>query len=199
MIQRILENHVGDDSDIALSRRKFIKHLSYGALLALGTGTPAIAHAAKGRFPSHKSLAFHNLNTGDKLKLTYFEKGRYIKPALKEINHVLRDYRTGDIHPIDVQLLDQLHDLKLTLGVANRPFHIISGYRSPHTNSQLHNESSGVATNSLHMQGRAIDIRIEGVDTRHVRNAALAMHRGGVGYYHQSDFVHLDTGNVRYW
>lgn len=197
MLQRILENHVGDDTDIALSRRRFIKNMAFGALLTMGT--PAIGHAAKGRFPSHKSLAFQNLNTGDKLKLTYFEKGRYIKNALREINFVLRDYRTGDVHPIDIDLLDQLHDLKLALGVTNRPFHIISGYRSPYTNSKLHNESTGVSNNSLHMQGRAIDIRIEGLDTRHIRNAALAMHRGGVGYYHDSNFVHLDTGKFRNW
>ena len=197
MLQRILESHVGDDSDIALSRRRFIKHLACGAVLTLGS--PAIAHAAKGRFPSHKSLAFQNTHTGDKLKLTYFEKGRYIKDAFREINFVLRDFRTGDVYPIDIELLDQLHDLKLMMGVTNRPFHIISGYRSPYTNHRLHNESSGVANNSLHMQGRAIDIRIEGFDTHHIRNAALAMHRGGVGYYRESDFVHLDTGKFRNW
>ena len=196
MLQRILESHVGDDGDIALSRRRFIRHLACGTLLTLGA--PAIAHAAKGRFPSHKSLAFQNTHTGDKLKATYFEKGRYIKGALREINFVLRDFRSGDVHPIDVELLDQLHDLKLILGV-NRPFHIISGYRSPHTNAQLHSQSSGVANNSLHMQGRAIDIRIEDYDTRHIRNAALAMRRGGVGYYAESDFVHLDTGKFRTW
>ncbi|WP_347987218.1 DUF882 domain-containing protein [Methylomonas sp. AM2-LC] len=197
MLQRILENHVGDDTDIASSRRRFIKHLACGALLTMGS--PAIAHAAKGRFPSHKSLAFEHTHTGDKLKLTYFEKNRYIKTALHEINLLLRDYRTDDIYPIDVKLLDQLHDLKLMLGTGNRPFHIISGYRSPYTNGRMHAESSGVANNSLHMQGRAIDIRVEGMDSRHIRNAALALHRGGVGYYRESDFVHLDTGNFRFW
>lgn len=197
MLQRILEVHVGDDSDIVLSRRRFIRHLACGTLLTLG-GAPTIAHAAKGRFPSHKSLAFQNTHTGDKLKLTYFEKGRYIKGALQEINFVLRDFRTGDIYPIDIDLLDQLHDLKLALEI-NRPFHIISGYRSPYTNAKLHGQSSGVANNSLHMQGRAIDIRLEGFDTRHIRNAALAMRRGGVGYYSESDFVHLDTGKFRTW
>jgi uncharacterized protein YcbK (DUF882 family) len=140
-----------------------------------------------------------NPNTGDKLKLTYFEKGKYIKPALREINYVLRDYRTGDVHQIDPLLLDQLHDLRHTLGIAHRPFHIISGYRSPYTNSRLHHESFGVSNNSLHMQGRAIDIRVEGLDSHHIRNAALAMRRGGVGYYHESNFVHLDTGKFRTW
>jgi uncharacterized protein YcbK (DUF882 family) len=164
----------------------------------LTMGAPTVSHAAKGRFPSHKTLAFQNTHTGDKLKLTYFEKGRYLKSALREIDFLLRDFRTGDVYPIDVELLDQLHDLKLTLG-ASRPFHIISGYRSPFTNARLHHESSGVANNSLHMQGRAIDIRLEGFDTRHIRNAALALRRGGVGYYGESNFVHLDTGKFRSW
>ncbi|MCK9395367.1 MAG: DUF882 domain-containing protein [Methylobacter sp.] len=148
--------------------------------------------------PSHKVLAFHNTHTGDQIKLTYFEQGRYIKDALHEINHLFRDYHDGSVHPIDPALLDQLYDLKHTLEV-RKPFHIVSGYRSPATNADLRKHSDGVAKNSLHMQGRAIDIRIEGLDTRRIRNAALAMHRGGVGYYEKSDFVHLDTGSVRTW
>jgi len=148
--------------------------------------------------PSHKVLAFHNTHTGDQLNLTYFEQGRYIKDALHEINHLLRDYHDGTVHPIDPALLDQLYDLKHTLGV-RKPFHIVSAYRSPATNADLRKHSDGVAKNSLHMEGRAIDIRIEGLDTQRIRNAALAMRRGGVGYYERSDFVHLDTGSVRTW
>jgi len=148
--------------------------------------------------PSHKMLAFHNTHTGDQLNLTYFEEGRYITDALQEINHLFRDYHDGSVHPIDPALLDQLYDLKHTLEV-RKPFHIVSGYRSPATNADLRRHSDGVAKNSLHMEGRAIDIRIEGVDTRRIRNAALAMNRGGVGYYRRSDFVHLDTGSVRNW
>lgn len=148
--------------------------------------------------PSHKVLAFHNTHTGDRLNLTYFEQGRYIKDALHEINLLFRDYHDGSVHPIDPALLDQLYDLKHTLEV-RKPFHIVSGYRSPATNADLRKHSDGVAKNSLHMEGRAIDIRIEGLDTRRIRNAALAMQRGGVGYYERSDFVHLDTGSVRTW
>lgn len=148
--------------------------------------------------PSHKVLALHNTHTGDRLNLTYFERGRYIKDALHEINHLFRDYHDGTVHPIDPALLDQLYDLKHTLEV-RKPFHIVSGYRSPATNADLRKHSDGVAKNSLHMEGRAIDIRIEGLDTRRIRNAALAMGRGGVGYYERSDFVHLDTGSVRTW
>ncbi len=148
--------------------------------------------------PSHKVLAFHNTHTGDQLKLTYFEQGRYIEGALHEINHLFRDYHDGSVHPIDPALLDQLYDLKHVLE-ARKPFHIVSGYRSPATNADLRKHSDGVSKNSLHMQGRAIDIRIEGLDSRRIRNAALAMRRGGVGYYAKSDFVHLDTGSVRTW
>lgn len=148
--------------------------------------------------PSHKMLSFLHTHTGDQLNLTYFEKGRYIKDALHEINHLLRDYHDGTVHPIDPALLDQLHDLKNTLGI-RKPFHIVSAYRSPATNADLRKHSDGVAKNSLHMEGRAVDIRIEGMSTRTIRDAALSMHRGGVGYYQRSDFVHLDTGNIRTW
>lgn len=197
MLQRILESQVGDDSDIVLSRRRFIRHLACGSLVALGS-TPMLAQAAKASFPIHKTLAFENLNTGDKLKLTYFEKGRYISSALQEIDYLLRDYRTGDVHRMDPSLLDQLHDLKLMLG-SHRPFEIICGYRSPMTNAHLHKHSSGVANNSLHMQGRAIDVRLEGHDLRHLRDAAIALRKGGVGFYPKSNFVHLDTGKFRTW
>ena len=151
-------------------------------------------------FPSsaYKTLAFEHTHTGDKLKLTYFERGNYIKDALQEINYLLRDFRTDDIYPIDTALLDQLFDLKQTLGV-NKPFHIISGYRSPFTNALLRKYSHGVAEHSFHTRGMAIDIRLEGVSSRMIRNAALSMAQGGVGYYPRNNFVHLDTGNFRTW
>ena len=195
MLQRILDRHLADD-DIAMSRRRFFKQVAGGTLLTLGT--PAIAQAAKGRFPAHKTLALEHTHTGEKLKLTYFEKDHYVKGALREINYLLRDFRTGDICSIDVELLDQLHDLQSVLGT-KRPFHIISGYRSAATNNKLYEETSGVAQHSLHIEGRAIDIRLEGISSNRIRHAALAMQRGGVGYYPESDFVHLDTGKVRFW
>ncbi|MGJ0515101.1 MAG: YcbK family protein [Methylomicrobium sp.] len=145
-----------------------------------------------------KTLAFEHTHTGDKLKLTYFERGRYIEEALHEINYLLRDFRTDAVHPIDTALLDQLFILKQILGV-KKPFHIISGYRSPLTNAQLRKHSSGVAEHSFHMQGRAIDIRVEGLSTKTIRRAALTMAQGGVGYYPRDNFVHLDTGRFRTW
>ena len=147
----------------------------------------------------YKTLSFEHTQTGDKLiKLTYFENGRYIKDALNEINYLLRDCHTDDIHPIDTALLDQLYDLKETLGI-NKPFHIVSGYRSPTTNAELRKHSNRVAEHSFHMQGRAIDIRVEGLEARTIKNAALSMARGGVGYYPYNNFVHLDTGDIRNW
>ncbi len=146
----------------------------------------------------YKDLSLHNTNTGDKLSLTYFEQGRYIKEALEEISYLFRDYHTDEVHPVDTALLDQLYDLKRNLDV-NKPFHVISGYRSPYTNAHLRQQSHRVAKHSLHMEGRAIDIRIEGLDTRMIRNAALAMRQGGVGYYPRANFVHLDTGEIRTW
>ncbi|MGR8930662.1 MAG: YcbK family protein [Gammaproteobacteria bacterium] len=157
------------------------------------------AHVAdRGRLATHRDLMFQNPHTGEKLNLTYFERGRYLVDALDEINYLLRDHRTGDIHPVDPELLDQLHDLKQMLGLA-QPFAVVCGYRSPLTNAKLHAEHRGVANNSFHMYGRAVDIRIERFDLRRIHNAAIAMHRGGVGYYPESNFIHLDTGTFRTW
>lgn len=164
---------------------------------ALVLDTPEERHYFAQKIPS-KMIALQNPHTGDKLRLTYFERGLYIEDALQEIDYVLRDYHTGAIHPIDPALLDQLYELKLRLGVS-RPFNIISGYRSPETNANLRRHSDGVARNSLHMQGRAVDIRLDGMSARHIRDAALSMGRGGVGYYPASNFVHIDTGDVRTW
>jgi uncharacterized protein YcbK (DUF882 family) len=228
-----LKNTIDNESEIK-SRRKFLKQIAYGSLLALSAtemASAAVRDIIKpGQFghgriykhtspfesvtnhvnsrddsyhqsvysPAYKILSFEHAHTGDKLKLAYFEKGKYIKDALNEINYLLRDYHTDDIHPIDIALLDQLFDLKQTLGV-NKPFHIVSGYRSPSTNAELRKHSHGVAEHSFHMQGRAIDIRVEGLEAKTIRNAALTMARGGVGYYPHNNFIHLDTGEIRNW
>ena len=148
--------------------------------------------------PSHKTLFLEHEHTGDKLKLTYFEQGRYVHGALEEINYLMRDYHTDDIHPIDTALLDQLFDLNEILGIT-KPMSIVSGYRSPFTNAQLRKNTPGVAEHSLHMQGRAIDIRIEGMSASTIKDAALSMAQGGVGFYPYNNFVHLDTGDIRAW
>jgi uncharacterized protein YcbK (DUF882 family) len=179
-----------------INRRRFLQMLACGSLAA---GFPSLVEAsARKPYRSARNLAFLNTHTGERLALTYFEEGRYLSDALQEVNYLLRDHRTDDVYDIDTSLLDQLYNLRVMLGI-NKPFHIISGYRSPYTNALLHEQSDGVATKSLHMQGRAIDIRIEGFSTKRLRNAAIAMQSGGVGYYRRSNFVHLDTGRVRTW
>ena len=145
-----------------------------------------------------RQLAFLNTHTGDRFNDAYWENGNYVPDAMAAINNVMRDHRSGDAHAIDPRLLDQLHGLK-GLVDASAPFQIISGYRSPATNAVLHQNSNGVATRSLHMDGRAIDIRVSGVELPRLRDAALGMQAGGVGYYEASDFIHVDTGRVRRW
>lgn len=166
---------------------------------ALGlAGAAMFGGAARAAATEPRSLSLLNLHTGEKLKATYFEGGQYVPDALEAMNHLLRDFRTGDVHPIAPNLLDLVTTLQGRLET-NQTVHVISGYRSPFTNAALHERSSGVATHSLHMKGEAMDIRIPGVELAHLRNAALDLQRGGVGYYPASDFVHVDIGRVRRW
>ena len=175
-------------------RRGLFKHALASAAFAtpLAGVTSALADTAPRR------LAVHNLHTGESLDAVYWEQGAYVPDALSAVNHVLRDFRTGDVHPIDPRLLDTLARLGARLE-AKQPFSVISGYRSPRTNAMLHRESGGVATHSLHMQGMAIDIRLAGLELSQLHEAALGMRAGGVGYYPGSDFVHVDVGPVRRW
>jgi len=140
----------------------------------------------------------HNLHTGETLDEVYFAAGRYVPGALAAAMGVLRDWRNGEEHTIDPRLFDLLHNLR-TKTEASAPFQVISGYRSPATNAKMHAESHEVAAKSQHMFGKALDIRIEGVDLAHLHQAALSLNAGGVGYYPQSDFVHVDVGPVRRW
>jgi uncharacterized protein YcbK (DUF882 family) len=145
-----------------------------------------------------RRLFLHNLHTGDTVRTVYWENGRYVDGALDEARFALRDWRNGQQHRMDPGLFDIFHDLSTRLET-DRPFQIISGYRSPATNAAMHARSDGVASHSLHMQGMATDIRVEGVQLAHLRRAALDLRRGGVGFYPQSNFVHVDTGRVRQW
>ncbi|MET0183047.1 MAG: DUF882 domain-containing protein [Caulobacterales bacterium] len=171
------------------------------AMLSSATATTAPSApriGPSGVQPAARRLSFVNTHTGETFRGAYCEGGVYQSDALSEINRVMRDHRSNEVHAIDRNLLDQLTDLHVHLG-ASQPYQIISGYRSPATNAALHANSSGVATRSLHMDGRAIDVRIAGVDLIRLRDTAIANQRGGVGYYQASDFVHLDTGRVRRW
>ncbi len=145
-----------------------------------------------------RRVALHNLHTDERLDIVYAEWGRYVPDALSLVNRVLRDYRTGDEHPMNPELLDLLASLAQATG-SKQPFQVISGYRSPRTNAMLHEHTSGVANNSFHMKGMAIDIRLPDVRLDHLHRAALSLRRGGVGYYPASDFVHVDVGPVRQW
>jgi uncharacterized protein YcbK (DUF882 family) len=145
-----------------------------------------------------KRIALLNLHTAERLEIEYFRDDTYVADALASIAHVLRDFRTGEQHAIDPKLMDYLVDVAGCVGVPPE-FSVISGYRSPQTNQRLHERSQGVAKNSLHMEGRAIDVRLPKIDCADLAACARDLARGGVGYYRASDFVHLDTGRYRTW
>jgi uncharacterized protein YcbK (DUF882 family) len=198
---------------IRLGRRRFLvagaatamAGLTSPAFAYLGAGPGIVPGTVPGSVPGMganpsgaRALAFESLHTGEKLAAEYWANGRYVPDALREIDHVLRDFRTGEVHAIDPDLLDLLHRLHAKLG-SEAPFQVISGYRSPATNAALHAGSDGVAVHSLHLQGMAIDIRLADRPLDAVHRAALDLSAGGVGYYPQSDFVHVDVGRVRRW
>ena len=144
-------------------------------------------------------LRFYHTHTGERLDVVYRRGDTYDSNAESRINQYLRDYRTDDIREYDPSLFDLLHDLMVRLGRPDGEIDVVCGYRTPRTNEYLRTHGRGVARHSLHMQAMAIDIRIPGVPTAKIRDTALAMRRGGVGYYAASDFVHVDVGRVRRW
>src|SRR5580704_16266604 len=146
-------------------------------------------------------LRFYHTHTGERLDVVYRRGDQYIPEALDELDHFLRDHRTGDVRHFDPHLFDLLHDLTASLGDSAGEINVICGYRTPRSNEILraHNPHTGVAQHSLHMQAEAIDIRLPGIPTSELRDAALRLHRGGVGYYRASNFVHVDVGRVRHW
>ncbi|MDP1596698.1 MAG: DUF882 domain-containing protein [Methylotenera sp.] len=168
------------------------------ALAFTGLSTRSAFAAFESRATVGRPLSFHNLHTGEKLNAEYWSEGAYLPDALADINHILRDHRNDQVLPIETPLLDLLHGLRSVLNTT-QPFQIISGYRSPATNSLLAASSDGVAKGSLHTQAKAIDLNIEGVPLNELRRAAIALHGGGVGYYPNSNFVHIDIGRVRTW
>ncbi len=160
-------------------------------LLALPTSSRAAAAPAR-------TLRFVHTHTGETLSLAYAVADAYLTSALARIDWFLRDFRNGESRPIDPRLLDQLHALSELTGTS-APYEVISGYRSPATNALLQHRGGGVATHSLHLEGRAIDVRLGDVPLGDLREAAMSIRAGGVGFYPQSRFVHLDTGAVRRW
>ncbi|WP_162046200.1 YcbK family protein [Vibrio taketomensis] len=177
-----------------VTRRNFIKLAGSGLVVA--SCAPSVALASTPDLS--RSLAFNNLHTGENLETCYFDGKQYVAKELGRINHICRDFRRNEIHKMDKHLFDQISLIQKELGVDSE-VQIISGYRSPATNASLRAHSSGVAKKSYHMTGQAIDFRLEGVSLRRVRDVAREIKAGGVGYYPSSNFVHIDTGPVRYW
>ena len=184
------------------SRRRFLQY-GLGAATSLilpnAFANTAISAASEStQDVADRKLSLLNLHTGESIDACYWAEGEYQSSELDAINRVLRDHRTGETYSMDNELLELLNTLQQKVG-GEKPFHIISGYRSPKTNAALNKKSSGVAKRSLHMQGRAIDLRLPGCDIATLHKAARSCQTGGVGYYPKSNFIHVDTGRVRYW
>lgn len=175
---------------VSIARRRLLT-FGAGAALALVAG-PVLA--ARGE----RRLAFTHLHTGESLRVLYWQDGRYRTDEIAAINHLLRDHRSGEAGTMEPQLLDLLFRLQQRLGL-QRPYEVISAYRSPQTNALLSQTSTGVAKKSLHMAGRAIDVRLPGRELESLLRVAHELRGGGVGYYPRSGFIHLDTGPFRTW
>jgi uncharacterized protein YcbK (DUF882 family) len=201
-------------------RRSFLKS---SAVLASVLGAPAFSKAAKAAIipssslaappdaasaatsaatsavaPNERILRLYNTHTGESVRSVFWAEGQFIPDALNDINKLLRDHRNNEIASIDPQLLVLLDRISAKFG-DHPTLHVISGYRSPESNAKLHENTAGVAKHSLHMEGKAIDVRIPGQDLAKLHKAAMAERSGGVGYYPDSQFVHMDVGRVRYW
>lgn len=179
------------------ARRLFM--LRTAQVAVTGIAAPLLPQQALAAEDGVRSLALDHTHTGEKLALVYAEGAQYVPDALASLNHFLRDHYSGDVGVIDPNLFDLLHRVRLELGVS-QSFEVISAYRCPTTNESLRTtRSGGVARRSLHMDGKAIDIRLPGVPLSDLRDAALSLRAGGVGYYPGEQFVHVDTGRVRNW
>jgi uncharacterized protein YcbK (DUF882 family) len=186
----------------SVDRRKVLQWLAAGpAALAValhGRIALAEARAVEHIAQAPRELSLLNTHTAERILVRYFENGSYLPAAMSQLNHLLRDHRSGDVATIDPRLFDQLHALAAG-AQCTAHFEIISGYRSPATNAKLRANSQGVAEHSLHMEGRALDVRLPHFSCSRLRDLAIGLRQGGVGYYAASDFVHLDTGRMRTW
>ena len=191
----VLNNTLGIN-EVELSRRRFIRFVVFSGLASLFP-SPVFGAISDCKAPE-RSLSLYNPNTKEALNTVYWSNGKYVQDALTAINHIMRDRRTGEIKPIDICLLDLLYAIGKELK-AQKPFHIISCYRSRKTNVLLRKSGKNAANNSLHIQGKAADIRLPGCSLSSLRRVAFKLKGGGVGYYPRSRFIHVDVGPVRYW
>jgi uncharacterized protein YcbK (DUF882 family) len=177
-----------------IDRRQFLSFATAAAATLIAS--PAIARPTI-RKPE-RAISFYNIHTGEAVNGVYWAEGRYDRSMLTSINRVLRDHRNDAIHNIDIQVIELLTRLRSRIGIT-RPFHVISGYRSPESNAMLASMSDGVASHSLHMEGKAVDVRVEHMSPVSLGRVAKGMKSGGVGIYRRSNFVHVDCGKVRTW
>jgi uncharacterized protein YcbK (DUF882 family) len=178
------------------SRRHFLKT---AGSIATFLASPAVL-AKTQKLTGSRTISLHNLHTEEKIKIDYWIDGKYQPEALARIDLVLRDHRANEICSMDPKLIDILHNIQQrTIGSTAKPVEVVSAYRSPTTNSDMRRYKRGVAKNSFHTVGQAVDIRVPGFSTRDVYKAALGLKEGGIGYYGRAGFVHLDTGNYRTW
>ena len=180
--------------------RRVTKLLTFFMLIA----SPFVSRAqqikpASSPLPEEHRLRLYHTHTGERLDIVYRKGNEYVAGAIEKLDYFLRDHRTGEVRHFDPKLYDILDNLTATIGRPNAEIDIVCGYRTPWSNEFLRSRTEGVAKNSLHIQAQAIDLRIPGVDTQHLRAAALSLRSGGVGYYPHSDFIHIDTGRVRQW
>lgn len=197
----VLASETGNDGNgqDGVARRRFlIGGALAGAAAAVTLLRPDWAEAALKKTVK-RSLAFHNIHTGQRLTVTYVDDGRYVRSGLRTLNLALRDWRSGDARHMDPRLYDTLWLVQHRLGVSHQPFDLICGYRTARTNAMLRRNTDGVAQNSYHIRGMAADVNLPNVPLSHLRQAALTLKAGGVGYYPESDFVHIDVGPVRHW
>lgn len=186
-----------------MTRRSFI---SFGSKAALGTMlVPAVASPVMAAVFSNgkvsrgaRRVSFRNQHTGEIFSGVYRVGDKYLPDAFDRINVVLRDFRSDEVFPIDPRVIDIIHTVHEMTG-SSEPYEVLSGYRCPKTNAMLREASGGVAKNSLHMTGQAIDLRMPGFSTARIRDLARTLKAGGVGYYAKSDFVHMDSGDIRHW
>jgi len=180
-----------------LSRRSLL--IGAGAAGAAIMTAQVAGAASPRRYGAVRSLAFDNTWTGEKVRVTYYENGRYIEDAMHALDRMMRDHLSNSVVEMDPRLYDLLADLHALMD-SNQPFQLISGYRSPETNTMLANKSRAVARNSYHLRGWAADVRLPGRDLRQLARGAISLKRGGVGMYsRRSNFIHVDSGPIRKW